>query len=567
MIRNIITKEKRNDMISVLLNWCYITIICFIFGYGFATFIEKKQNYQIKSPVAVIAIGLVMMTVYSQIFSIFYKVGMIANLLLLVMAIFICMATRVRMIQFIQEIKKMSRIRKLVECFLILLFAYFTSKGTMHYDSDLYHAQSIRWIEEYGVVPGLANLHNRFGYNSASFALSALFSMKWLLGTSVHAISGYFALLLGITTLDIAKSFPKKKFAISDYARIAAIFYLTLICDEIVSPASDYPIMCSIFYIVIQWLTLLEKDHENENTSCSAVPYALLCMGGAFAITLKVTAGFILVLAIKPIIQFAKEKKGKDILFYVVTALVIVSPWLVRNVIITGYLLYPFPAIDLFSFDYKLDAGASQYDANEIKVYGRGIYDVSRAGESLFIWVPYWFRETLNMLQKLFVLTDFACVIGTLAYGIVTIIKKKWDRLDLLLVMFMMTGSFFFWFFGAPMLRYGYAYVLLMAAVPIGVLIYRIGLKKLIYYPMLAFGILKLGFLMKYAVQILPQNQYIWQQEYGIYEMTSFQIGEVEVYYPVEGDRNGYDYFPATNRYVELELRGESIKDGFRMKQ
>lgn len=554
-------------MISVLLNWCYITVVCFIFGYGFAVWIEKKQNYRVKNPVAVIAMGLVMMTVYSQIFSIFYKVGMAANLLMIGMAVLICFLTRDRMLQFIQGIWKMSWIRKFVECLLILLFAYFTSRGTMHYDSDLYHAQSIRWIEEYGVVPGLANLHNRFGYNSASFALSALFSMKWLLGNSLHAISGYFALLLGISTLDISKSFQKKKFAISDYARIAAIFYLTLICDEIVSPASDYPIMCSIFYIVIQWLTLLEQDQDKGKNSCSAVPYALLCMGGAFAVTLKVTAGFILVLSIKPILQLAKEKKGKDILFYVITALVIVSPWLVRNVIITGYLLYPFPAIDLFSFDYKLDAGAAQYDANEIKVYGRGIYDVSRAGESLLIWVPYWFKETLSMLQKLFVLGDFACVIGTLIYGITTFVKKKWDRLDQVLVLFMLTGSFFFWFFGAPMLRYGYAYVLLMAAVPIGVLIHKTGFTKLIYYPVLAFGILKLVLLLKYTLQILPQNQYIWQQEYGVYEMTSFQVGDVQIYYPLEGDRNGYEYFPAANRYVEIELRGESIKDGFRMKR
>ena len=45
---------------------------------------------------------------------------------------------------------------------LFLIWIYFTSKGIMHYDSDLYHAQSIRWIEEYGVVKGLGNLQVRF---------------------------------------------------------------------------------------------------------------------------------------------------------------------------------------------------------------------------------------------------------------------------------------------------------------------------------------------------------------------------------------------------------------------
>ena len=44
----------------------------------------------------------------------------------------------------------------------------------MHVDTGLYHAQAIRWIEEYGVVCGLGNLHSRFAYNSAAFALCAL---------------------------------------------------------------------------------------------------------------------------------------------------------------------------------------------------------------------------------------------------------------------------------------------------------------------------------------------------------------------------------------------------------
>lgn len=74
---------------------------------------------------------------------------------------------------------------------LTLLFAYGSSRGYMHYDTGLYHAQAIRWIEEYGVVPGLANLHSRFGYNSASFALSAFFSETWLIGRPMHCVAGF----------------------------------------------------------------------------------------------------------------------------------------------------------------------------------------------------------------------------------------------------------------------------------------------------------------------------------------------------------------------------------------
>ena len=89
-------------------------------------------------------------------------------------------------------------------------------------------------IEEYGVVPGLGNLHVRFAYNSSMFALSALYSMKFVLGQSLHGISGFFALLLSISVLDIMESWKEKHFRMSDYARIAAIYYLSMICDEVV---------------------------------------------------------------------------------------------------------------------------------------------------------------------------------------------------------------------------------------------------------------------------------------------------------------------------------------------
>lgn len=38
-----------------------------------------------------------------------------------------------------------------------------------HHNTDLYHVQSIRWIEEYGIAPGLGNLHYHLAYNSAFF--------------------------------------------------------------------------------------------------------------------------------------------------------------------------------------------------------------------------------------------------------------------------------------------------------------------------------------------------------------------------------------------------------------
>ena len=70
-------------MLSVLLNWIYIAFTVFALGQAFAFLVEKWFHYQIRAFDSILVAGLVTATVYAQIFSLFYKVGMADNLLLL----------------------------------------------------------------------------------------------------------------------------------------------------------------------------------------------------------------------------------------------------------------------------------------------------------------------------------------------------------------------------------------------------------------------------------------------------------------------------------------------------
>ena len=47
------------------------------------------------------------------------------------------------------------------------------------FDSYLYHINAIIWNEKFSVIPGLANLHDRYGFNSASFIFNASFSFNF----------------------------------------------------------------------------------------------------------------------------------------------------------------------------------------------------------------------------------------------------------------------------------------------------------------------------------------------------------------------------------------------------
>lgn len=67
--------------------------------------------------------------------------------------------------------------------------------GTMpspNIDTGVYHAQSLHWLEEVGVVPGLANIDIHIGFNSAWFVPEALFSWGRYVGSPLQVLNAVF---------------------------------------------------------------------------------------------------------------------------------------------------------------------------------------------------------------------------------------------------------------------------------------------------------------------------------------------------------------------------------------
>ncbi len=472
---------------------------------------------------------------------------------------------------------------------LFLLYAYGTSRGYMHYDSDLYHAQSIRWIETYGVVPGLANLHTRLGYNSASFALSALYSFAFLGGQSYHVCAGFLAFLTALECSKILGIFRGRRPAASDFARLAGIYYLCAVFDEMVSPASDYFMVLCAFYLVIRFLSLMEEGEWDP------FPYALLAMLAVYTITVKLSAVGLILLALFPVMVYIKRKAWRPILVFVGTALLISLPFLIRNVILTGWLFYPMTAIDLFAVDWKVPLGTARSDAREIKVWGRGYTDVSLYDLPMTEWVGNWFRGQAS-LDKIFLLLDLlmipAALLWCVAEGIAYRKKKaerecagknkekaieeyrKERRLKLLVTATLLCSTAF-WFLNAPLIRYGCVFVYLLAFVPVGMAAEYLlkkeerttkGRRKWRCLCMAAIGLFMCYKLLATGKEQIGQFQngyWLCQQDYNQYAVASYEIDGYTFYYPTQGDQTGYAPFPSSPVKAKIRLRGERIEDGF----
>ena len=556
-------------MLSVIVIWIYMFLSTFLIGYGIIRVLTRYIPYRIRYLDSYLMCGLAAVTVYAQFFSLFGRVGLAANLILCVVGLAVAWLGRRQLYSMFREVwsnirddRSGKRGKMFIMLFLFLLFAYGASRGIIHYDTSLYHAQSIRWIEEYGLVKGLGNLDCRLAYNSSSFALSALYSMVFLGGQSYHCAAGWLAFLLSVVSLELIDSFRRRRLRISDFARGMCVYYLVNIFDEMISPASDYFMVLAAFYIVIRWLDLLEEEVSK------ILPYAMLCVLGVFLMTVKLSAALILILALYPAYRLIKEKRFGEILTYLILGFVTALPYFIRNFLISGWLVYPFTQIDLFDVIWKIPKGAADYDAREIQVWGRGYTDVTRYDIPMREWLTDWFGALAGS-DKVLVATAAVSVCILLIYGfgmVCGLWRKRWE---LLLVQTAVAASFLFWICTSPLMRYGCVYVYLTTAVVLGSIydeLVSAGRKMVGLCGVAAMILLLLYKGVAFSREIINSyvNDYwIAQKDYDNYETMSYEIEGVTFYYPKEGDRVGYESFPSAPVKVELQFLGQDIKEGF----
>lgn len=635
-------------MISVILIWLYMFITTFTIGFGVLRVITRHIPYhagerkdlqssagrcsadaagvvRMRYTDAYLMCGIVCVTVYAQFFSLFAKVGLAANVILCAACLLIGWFERAGLVQMIRGLflvradvmgteyqrkdglgkkdsDKDSRAKKNLKCvclrivpmlLLFLLFAYGTSCGMIHYDTSLYHAQSIRWIEEYGVVKGLGNLHCRLAYNSSAFALSALYSMAFWGGRSYHCCAGFLAFILAKICLEVLDHMRGGRLCVSDFARVMCIYYLVNIFDEMISPASDYFMVLIAFYIVIRWLDLLDQG-ERE-----ILPYALLCVLGVFLMTVKLSAALILLLTIWPVYFLIHDKKWRQILVYLCLGIVTALPYFIRNVMISGWLVYPFTQIDLFAVRWKIPKGIADYDAREIQVWGRGYTDVARYDIPMKEWLPGWFRS-LGGSDKAFVLLAGVSVLALLVYAAGMAFGWWRKRADVLLVQAAVAASFGFWICTSPLIRYGCVYVYLTPAVVFGGIYEAVfgvgrqgqgecagaasvidvegrgGLLSGQWWVMICRAVQRAAVVLTALILLYKGlalgreiardytgDYWLVQKDYENYETYSYEIDGVTFYLPVEGDQTGYESFPSAPAVPRIGFLGAGIADGF----
>jgi hypothetical protein len=311
---------------------------------------------------------------------------------------------------------------------IIIVFAIWTanhSLGNGGYDDYLYEFQAIRWFHDYPIVPGLANLHTRLGYNNSHHLLAALLSTGLWSGAVNHILNGFFIVLACAFFLGSVRDLAIK----TREPLGLSLFSALLVCPCVGLVSSGYigsivsalkaDVIVAAATAVLACLFLRWTASPPANQA--ALTATILVVGGVIP-TIKLSGlvfcGIIVAtVAFRSRGRLASGAPGRKVITgALVAAVVLAVAAPVRGVILSGYPFYPLDSLRfdvdwrvptaqvqadrVFIRDFARDqATAEQMHADSLRLAAAGGTDAAPAKPAVpsgSLWIREWARRTAD---------------------------------------------------------------------------------------------------------------------------------------------------------------------------
>jgi hypothetical protein len=262
------------------------------------------------------------------------------------------------------------------------------------YDTGLYHLQTIRWYNEYAIVPGLGNLHGRFAFNQSFFAFAAALNVYPLLSHG-HALANGFLILVLAAECWHALLFRRGERSL---ARFAAIFILPVLAYTVLrlSPASPSPDTASSILQFLIWLHFARVIEERLPLQTSRARTQFIFILAATAVTVKLSnVVFVGVIGVLLLVrEWFAERQGLPLrLIFLLRLswlpLLLLLVWVGRSYFLSGYPVYP-STFGGIAVDWAIPPERVEAEAHSISQWAR--YASSAEPESPWAWVGPWLR-------------------------------------------------------------------------------------------------------------------------------------------------------------------------------
>lgn len=348
---------------------------------------------------------------------------------------------------------------------LVVAIAVAQTAGPLSvYDTGLYHIQAIRWIQQHAAVPGLANLHFRLAFAAPWFEAQALFDPAILGGRPTFALNGWiFVVAVSFFLGEISNVSERVTLSrLLRWGSVPAAFWL--LRRGLASASPDVAVALFSWVVLV---LLAEKLEFGAGADLDVKAWAITALA-TFAAVTKPSA---IPLLLAPIWLIGRNLRNdrRGALALGGLAAAVAAPFLVRNVILSGYWLFPATWSRVPWLSWTVPPEKVAGFVAEIRNWARLPNRPPVSALDLKAWIPTWVH---NMSDVERLILGALPVLG-LIHLILALRRAPGRRTpepiseDPILVGIALSGTLFWWV-SAPDPRFGWGFfpflALLLAA-------------------------------------------------------------------------------------------------------
>ncbi|NBL63975.1 hypothetical protein GV828_02040 [Flavobacterium sp. NST-5] len=555
-------------MLLILLSWIYILFTCI--NYGFL--LDKILRLKAKNFVIIAILGLFSTTIIANIWAIFGRINVEFHAAMLVGNLILWAKCRSQISfnykNFFTEITQLEKSLK-VALFLISIFILAQCASIPYaIDNESYYIQTIKWINEYGFVKGLANIHIFLGQTSGWHITQSVFNFSFLYNR-FNDISGFCLLFGNIFAIQKLNNYFKHH---RKTDLIIGLFPLAniLLFQFISTPSPDLPVYVFTFIIFSYFL-----DNYDEMTT---EVFHLISILVLFCLSIKPTTIGITILPLFILLQNFRQIKIYKIAAF---SFLILGLFVAKNLIVTGYALFPMTQTFGFVADYQVPEKIAVLYYSWTKYFAYSVTEAQFNSMTNFEIFSRWLF--MPKLHGIFNKISLFLVIFT-----PIIIYKFFRKTKFWVLYFAMLLQLLLLFLSSPQYRFFLNFILFFSLIWFGILIDR---KKIIlvslYASMIFVGIVL--FIPIHLKNIARNTHAVESSTFSFKNVifpysnskynTGFELITQEKFFynsPTEidffwGTGNGklpcvnkiqIDYFEK-NYAVKPQMRSTHLKDGF----
>lgn len=304
----------------------------------------------------------------------------------------------------------------------VLIVSLISVVSFYNVDTGYYHVASIAVNREFPVLPGVANLFGPFGHNSVWFLIESLFTFTSVGSADTFSLNPLLAILFLI--------FLAERVGIADPMNLVFILVSLLFLNQsfisIGGVTPDFP--SYVLGAVVSWFAL-DTFAQGRGVGTMEKCYVILLMG--LAVTVKISNLLILFPAfyivgtdssgqwsIKTLCLMTRDKIMRR-MFGVVC--VFVGLWVVRNILLSGCIVYPQPATCISAVPWAMPKAWVTEWLVDIKYH---LCSVRETG-TIFAQSACFTEWTKRLLREPIVKYGAILFLGALAYRIFSTKNQK----------------------------------------------------------------------------------------------------------------------------------------------